>query len=243
MPVTFPGAGLSPGSLTWPGGAYPNGTFPGAGAFPGSSLFPWAGSLVTPGERQMVRRAVAAYFGGSLVTSDAGVCYQGGPLTAFGLGTAYPYSVKGVPDSYFTAGMPDGQNWGVVMSTTKLTRRNIRDSYGGGTSGWRMRKYAIDCKLELQCELEHIETAGAGLDDLIDQMHALIAADRNLGTKAAYEAGTSPLLIIQAGEGKGGAGGPGITDDTDPLEGIDGQRGRYRGTAVVSFEVLTMVAS
>lgn len=43
------------------------------------------------GERQQVRNAVAAYFGGTLVTADAGTCYQGGSLTSYGLGTAYPY--------------------------------------------------------------------------------------------------------------------------------------------------------
>ena len=198
---------------------------------------------VTASERELVRLAVAAYFGGSLVTTDAGTCYQGGPLTASGLGTFYPYTVRGVPDEYYTAGQPDGQNWGCVMSTTKLERVTTRDSYGGATSGWRSRRYAIECEIALICELPHIEVAGAGLDNLIDAMFSLLAADRNLGTKAAYVAGTSPLLIIQAGEGKGGQGGPGFRDLTEKFEALDAEKGRYAAMATVSFEVFTMVAS
>lgn len=189
------------------------------------------------GERQLVRLAVAAYFGGTQAT-DGEVKFQGGPLAPFGLGTAYPYSVRHAPDTDYTAGAAAGRNWGVVMSTTRVRRTNVRVSYGGGTSGWRARKYAIECQLELLAELEHIEVAGAGLDDLIDQFAVMIAADRNLGTKAAYEAGTSPLLVIQAGEGH-----EGITDETDRFEAIDNKEGRYRGTATVAFEVLVMVAS
>lgn len=188
------------------------------------------------GERQLVRLAIAAYFGGTLVTADAGVACQGGPLTAHGLGTAYPYSVKGVPDSYYTAGQPDGQGYGVIMSTTKVQRRTVRDSYGGATSGWRMRRYAITCELAMICELPHIEVAGAALDNLIDAFYALIAADRTLGTNGA----PGGVQIIQAGEGNG-AGGPGIDDVTDKFEEIDHDKGRYAAAATVSFEVLTMV--
>jgi hypothetical protein len=188
------------------------------------------------GERQQVRRAVASYFGGSLVTSDAGICYQNGPLTGYGLGTAYPYSVKGVPDAYYTAGMPSGTNWGCVLSTTRVTRTNTRDSYGGKTSGFRARKYRITCEIALICELPHIEVAGAGLDDLIDQVHALIAADRTLGTT---NQATGQRLIIQAGEGKGA--GEGIEDATDKFECIDKDKGRYAAEATVTFTALTMV--
>lgn len=184
------------------------------------------------GERQLVRNAVAQYFGGPLVTSDAGTCYQGGPLVSFGLGTAYPYTVRHVPDAYFTAGMPAGQDWGVVMSTTRVERGSMRDSYGGRFSGWRARTYVITCELALICELPHIEVAGAGLDDLIDQVHALIAADRTLGTSGA----PNGVQILQAGEGR-----TGIRDVTGKFEAIDEAKGRYAGEATVTFDVLTMV--
>lgn len=215
----------------------------------GLAILDEAGALILDeaglqlGERELVRLAVASYFGGSLVTADAGTCYQGGPLTASGLGTWFPYTVRGVPDEYYQAGQPMGQGWGVIASTTRLERVTTRDSYGGATSGWRSRRYAVTADLTMICELPHIEVAGAALDNLIDAMFALLAADRNLGTKAAYNAGTSILLIIQAGEGKGGQGGPGLRDLTEKFEALDAEKGRYAAQATVEFECFTMVAS
>jgi hypothetical protein len=184
------------------------------------------------GERQLVRLAVAQFFGGPQVQADGGTYFQGGPLTASGLGTAYPYSVRNVPDPYFTAGMPPGQDWGVVMSTTRVERGSVRDSYGGKASGWRARTYVITCELALICELPHIEVAGAGLDDLIDGMHALIAADRTLGTNGGY----TGVQVIQAGEGRAG-----IRDVTEKFAALDPDKGRYAGEATVTFDALTMV--
>jgi hypothetical protein len=187
------------------------------------------------GERQQVRLAVAEYFGGTLVT-DGEVKFQGGPLTAYGLGTAYPYTVRGFPDSDYTAGMPSGQNWGAVMSTTALARTSIRDSYGGGTSGWRAVTYRVTCLLQVLAETEHLETAGAGLDDLLEQCRVLIAADRTLGTTGgAYASLPGGRLIIQAGEGRNG-----ITDETEPMVLIDPVKGRSAGGARLIFDVLTM---
>jgi hypothetical protein len=190
------------------------------------------------GDRQLVRNAIAAYFGGTLVTADAGTAYQGGPLTAYGLGTAYPYSVKGIPDQYFTEGQPAGQGWGVVLGITKVMRVTKRDSYGGATSGWRARRYRIICELALICELPHIEVAGAGLDDLIDQVHALIYADRTLGTTSATYAAQGGRLIVEAGENPFG-----IEDQTDKFQPLDSAKGRYTGDATVTFEALTMVSA
>src|SRR6266567_1689466 len=176
----------------------------------GSPVLDEAGTV--QGERQLVRLAVASYFGGAEVTTDAGVCFQGGPLAASGLGTAYPYTVRHVPDEYYTAGMPDGQDWGCVLSTTSVRRRTARDSYGGRTSGWRQRAYTIECEIALICELPHIEVAGAGLDDLIDAIHALIYADRTLGTNGA----PNGVQILQAGEGRAG-----IEDATGKFAALD----------------------
>jgi hypothetical protein len=185
-------------------------------------------------ERQLVRLAVASYFGGAKVTADAGTCFQGGPLTAFGLGTAYPYTVRNVPDEYYTAGMPAGQNWGAVMSTTRVERNTRLDSYGGQTSGYWARRYTIECEIALICELPHIEVAGAALDDLIDKVHALIYADRTLGTNG----GASGLQILQAGAGRAG-----IRDVTGKFAALDEVKGRYAAEATVTFEALTMVTA
>lgn len=189
------------------------------------------------GDRQLVRNAIAAYFGGTLVTADAGTCYQNGLLTSYGLGTAYPYQVKGVPDPYYFAGMPAGPQWGAVMGL-RADRDTTRDSYGGATSGWRKRMYTITCELVVISLAAHVETAGAGLDDLIDAMHALIYDDRTLGTTGEdYPGGR---LIIQAGENPYG-----IKDSTPvwaPVKSGD-EHSRWFGEGVVSFTALTMVAA
>lgn len=192
------------------------------------------------GDRQLVRRAVAAYFGGTQVPGDQGICYQNGPLASAGLGTAYPYQVKGVPDPYYFAGMPPGQGWGTVMGL-KVERSTKRDSYGGATSGWRKRVYTVTCELVVISQLPHIETAGAGLDDLIDGMHGLIYADRTLGTTGGiYNTLANGRLIQQAGENPYG-----IQDRTLPWLPVndDKDRGRYVGEAEVSFDAVTMVAA
>jgi len=182
------------------------------------------------GERQQVRLAVAAFFGGILVT-DGEVKFQNGPLTAYGLGTAYPYTVRNAPDTDYTAGMPAGQNWGCVLSTTAMTRQTLREGYGGPTSGYRGRTYTVTCQIELIAETAHLETAGAGLDDLIDQMHAMVYADRNLGTMTA-----DSVLILQAGEGR-----TGIRDTTEPMVLVNPDKGRSAGGATVTFDAFTMV--
>lgn len=180
------------------------------------------------GDRQLVRLAVAAFFGGTQVT-DGEVKFQGGPLTAYGLGTAYPYSVRHAPDTDYTAGAAAGRNWGCVLSTTRVRRTVTLDSYGGPSSGIWLRKYTITCEIGLICELAHIEVAGAGLDDLIDQAEALIFADRTLGTT-----GSSSIRILTAGTDKAA-----IVDETDRFAEIDKDKGRYAAQASITFQALT----
>jgi hypothetical protein len=190
---------------------------------------------MTTGDRQLVRLAVAAYFGGTQQTTpDGGVYYQGGPLASAGLGTAYPYKVKGgAPDRFYTLGEDDGTGWGTVLTVRLSTVRNARDSYGGKTSGWRERHYTVVCSLDVISYLPHIEVAEAAFDDLANGMDALIYADRTLGTTSdAYPTGR---LITQAGEGRAGIehGEPEWSDEED--------RGRGRGGMDYTFEALTMV--
>lgn len=182
------------------------------------------------GDRQLVRLAVAQFFGGMQVTSGNEVKFQGGPLTAYGLGTAYPYSVRHAPDTDFTAGQAAGQNWGCILSTTKVRRTVTLDSYGGPSSGIWLRKYVITCEIALIAELAHIEVAGAGLDDLIDQFDALIFADRTLGTNS----GSGGVKILTAGTDKNS-----IVDETDRFSEIDREKGRYAGMATITFQALT----
>ena len=188
------------------------------------------------GDRQLVREAVAAYFGGSLVTADAGIAYQGGPLAAQGLGTAFPYLIKGgAPDTYYTLGEPDGTSWGAVMTVHLGPVRNTRDSYGGATSGWRKRLYTVVCSLDVISYAEHLEGAEAPLDDLVNAMDDLIYADRTLGTTGEDFPGGR--LIMQAGENPAG-----ITHG-EPQWSTESDRGRGRGGMDYTFDVLTMVSA
>jgi hypothetical protein len=189
------------------------------------------------GDRRLVRNAVAAYFGGTLVTADAGTCYQNGPLASAGLGTAFPYLIKGgAPDTYYTLGEPSGTQWGAVM-TVHLGVVTLRDSYGGATSGWRARRYRVRCSLDVISYADHLEQAEAPLDDLVNGMDALIYADRTLGTTSPVYAAQGGRLIIQAGEKPFGIvhGEPEWTTEAD--------RGRGRGGIDYEFEALTMVAA
>lgn len=190
------------------------------------------------GDRRLVREAVAAYFGGTLQTEDAGIYYQGGPLAPAGLGTAYPYKIKkGAPDAYYTVGEPDGTGWGAVLTVALAPTRIIRDSMGGQTSGWRERHYTTVCSFDVISYEPHLETAEAGFDDLLDAFLALIYADRTLGTTNAVLYPVTGRLITQAGEGRQGI------DIGAPDWQVEDDRGRGRGGIDVTFDVLTMVAA
>ena len=190
------------------------------------------------GDRQLVRNAVAAYFGGTLETADAGVYYQGGPLSASGLGTAFPYKIKkGAPDVFYTLGEADGTGWGAVM-TVSLGVANTRDSYGGATSGWRKRIYTVTCALDVISYLPHLEQAESAFDDLVSAMDTLFYADRTLGTTGGiYNTLANGRLIQEAGEGRNG-----IKHGT-PEWSVEGDRGRGEGGMDYTFDVLTMVAA
>lgn len=188
------------------------------------------------GNRQQVREAIAAYFGGILVTADAGICFQGGPLVSAGLGSAFPYKVKkSAPDEYYTQGMAAGAGWGAVL-TVSLRAQIGRIAIGGATSGWRARRYDTVCSLEVLSYEPHLETAEAGLDDLIDALIGLIYADRTLGT-------TNPVLypppvgrlITQAGEAPRGI------DVGLPEFTVADDRGKARGGVDITFETYTVV--
>jgi hypothetical protein len=190
--------------------------------------------MTTAGDRRLVRQAVAAYFGGSLQTADAGIYYQGGPLASAGLGTAYPYKIKkGAPDAYYTQGAPDGQGWGAVLTVSLAEQRITRQALGGKTSGWRTRRYTTACALDIISYLPHLETAEANVDDLVDAFIGLIYADRTLGTtSSAYPTGR---LITQAGEAPAGI----AVSAAD--WSVEADRGRGEGGLTITFDCDTFV--
>ena len=192
------------------------------------------------GDRHLVREAVAAYFGGTKEATDLGEYYQGGPLAAAGLGAAWPFPPKGLPDKLFTQGVPAGFAWGAVMlvqSPHRLTRRRPEGAMGGPTSGWRARRYTVTCELLALSYEPYVETAEAGLDDLLDLIEGQVYLDRTLGTTNAVLYPATGRLITEAGEGP-----EGIVTAPEPFAPVEGSdRGSYGGYATVTFTALTMV--
>lgn len=189
---------------------------------------------MTAGDRRLVRQAVAGYFGGAQSAEDGGIYFQGGPLAALGLGTAFPYLVKGsAPDSFYTAGAAAGFGWGAALTVSLGPERIMRSAWGGPVSGWRKRMYETRCSFDVISYEPHLEQAEAGLDDLVDAFLGLIYADRTLGTTSPdYPTGR---LITQAGEDPAG-----ITVGPAEWE-ADPDRGEGRGGLMVTFDSLTMV--
>lgn len=192
------------------------------------------------GDRQNVRQAIAAYFGGAQCVDDAGIYYQGGPLTPYGLGTAYPYLIKGgPPDAYFTAGQPEGTGFGAIMSVYLEQVPIRRIAISGPTSGWRARTYRVRCSFEVISYQQHLETAEAAFDTLLDQWLLLLYADRTLGTTSNVLYPNPPYfgnrLIQQAGEGPFGL----LVDEAG--WDVDGDRGRGEGGITITFDAETVV--
>lgn len=189
------------------------------------------------GDRQLVREAIAAYFGGTLQTADAGVYYQNGPLVGAGLGTAFPYKVKGgAPDEFYTEGMESGVQWGAVLTVNLGTATIRRKAVAGKVSGFRMRRYMAVCSFEVLSYAPHLETAEQGLDNLVDAFISLIYADRTLGSTNPALYPNPPYfgnrLIEQAGEGPDA-----VLDTGEPEFTVEPDRGRARGGITVTFNV------
>lgn len=189
------------------------------------------------GDRQLVREAIAAYFGGTLQTADAGVYYQNGPLTSAGLGTAFPYKVKGgAPDQFYTEGMEAGAQWGAVLTVGLSPVTIRRKAIAGKVSGFRMRRYMAVCSIEVLSRAPHLETAEQGLDNLVDALIGLIYADRTLGSTNPALYPNPPYfgnrLIEQAGEGPDC-----VLDTGEPEFTVDADRGEAKGGITVTFNV------
>jgi hypothetical protein len=192
-------------------------------------------------DRQNVRQAAAAYFGGGQVADDAGIYYQGGPLTVYGLGTAAPYLIKGsAPDQWFTAGQAAGAAFGAVMSVHLDTQPTTRIAIGGPASGWRQKRFRVRCGLEVISYDLHLEAAETALDTLLGQWEALLYQDRTLGTSGNPLYPDPPYfgnrLIQEAGERPYGYM-IGSSDDWF----VEQDRGRAYGGIEITFDAVVTV--
>lgn len=196
---------------------------------------------MAPGYRQLVKRAVAQYFGGAeQVGAEAlGIYYGQGPLVGFGLNNAWPYQAKGIPDIlYFgsggvSGGEVPGESFGAILTVELLRNKIIRQALGGPVSGWRDIETPVVCYMEMQSTFTYAEQAETAADDLIEAFIELIYQDRTLGTTGGYPNLPDSRLIVEAGEKPYG-----IESVLDPGF-VDEDRGRVVFEGTVQFNVST----
>lgn len=194
-----------------------------------------------PGYRQLVKRAVAQYFGGAeQVGAEAlGIYYGQGPLVNNGLNNAWPYQAKGVPDIlYFGSGgvaggeIP-GESFGAILLVELGRNKITRQALGGPVSGWREIETPVLCHLDMQSTFTYAEQAETAADDLVEAFIELIYLDRTLGTTGGYPTYPDTRLIVEAGEKPYGI-------ESELLPGyVDEDRGRVVFEAEVQFNVST----
>lgn len=184
--------------------------------------------LQPPRYRQLLKRAVAAYFGGAeqVALEGLGIYYTNGPLYTTGLTTAWPYQPKRVPDPLFfsLAGSAAGAILTVELGQNLLTRQAL----AGPVSGWRDMETPVVCHLFAQSTYPHAEQAETFMDDLIEAFVELIFLDRTLGTTNPVLYPNPPWpdnrLIVEAGEKPAG-----IRSVMDPAE-MENERTLIHGT-------------
>src|SRR5277367_2604433 len=193
---------------------------------------------MAPGYRQLVKRAIASYFGGAeqVALEGLGIYYSNGPLYTQGLTTAWPYQAKRVPDELFYS--LAGQSAGCIMTVQLLENAITRQALGGPVSGWRDIETPVVCHLFMQSTYQHAEQAETFLEDLVESLIELIYLDRTLGTTnpVLYPTYPDTRLIVEAGEKPYG-----IHSVTDPIEMPEGgdMGGRSLGHGAVRFNAGT----
>lgn len=194
--------------------------------------------MAVSGDRQLVRNAIAAYFGGTQQTTpDGGVYYQGGPLSALGLGTVYPYRIKGsAPGTFYTQGTPAGFGWGAVMTVTLGEANGDRYS-----QQWRVRHYSAVCYLEGKSFEPQLTVSEEGFDDLIDAIQAMVWADPALGTTDQSAYPLTGRLITQAGEAAPSVGISGVKAAEPQWEAKE--RGMAWGGTTITFAADTFIVT
>lgn len=169
----------------------------------GSSLSPITGSggvilpkMVLAGSqsnrpvtsRSLVRQGVGAYLGGTWVEDIRG--YQGGSLTANGLGTVRVGFPKRLDFNNFVAGAAAGRGMGAFMIVTFAHEREYRRAMAGppvstaGTitsGGIKFIQYTVTLHVFHIAQKGYAEDAQADVDLLIEAIKQQIRLDRTLG--------------------------------------------------------------
>lgn len=138
--------------------------------------------------RADVRDGIATYFGGQYLPDAR--CYREGPLLPYGLATLRAYVPKRENDADYTVGLAPGRAMGAYAVVYLAETNERREAFGGPTSGWRHRIYAVTLHLYHLATKALAEDAQADVDELLEAAVALIHADRTLGD-AVMQAGES----------------------------------------------------
>lgn len=133
--------------------------------------------------RLTVRHAAATYLGGKGLPS-VGTIYASPPKLSRG-GDAYE-------------GLASGVASGSVIYVEVLDSHELREGFGGETSGKKMVTHALRLHLLFRSKARTAQDAMDDHDTLIEALLAALRADRTLGSAT----GAAPIL--QAGEGPSG---------------------------------------
>lgn len=137
--------------------------------------------------RQTVRAAVASYFAAPAVS---------------GLNKVFTSMPKRIEGTWFRYGQPAGTKTGAVAFVHLVSENEERRSIGGEHAGQKWVHYEVELQIYCHSIQAHSEDAMADFDTVIDNVKALLRADRRLDDyPVIFEAGEK-YLDGQYGEPK-----------------------------------------
>lgn len=144
--------------------------------------------------RADIRRGIAAYFGGPVVTPDD--WYRSSPLSGFGLAGVKAYYQDRFKDNEYFTDLPEVRT-GAIMCVHLNDDTEKRLAFGGILDA----PFNVSLFLFFLTLTPSQADAQADRDDLLEAVRALIRADPTLGMGINSDA---PTKVTQAGEGEAG---------------------------------------
>jgi hypothetical protein len=152
---------------------------------------------VTATSRQIVRTAIAQFFGGTAYDQEARAYRGNGPLLSYGLSSVRAYQPKRVSDIDYVKAQAAGRGMGAYMVVELPADNEIRRALPAGTGKKRIT-YTVVLHIFHLAHQDHAEDAEADVDGLLEEVKAQIRSDVTLGartTAGIYQAGENPSGI------------------------------------------------
>jgi len=149
---------------------------------------------VTTTTRQTVRNGIAQYFGGTVYDQEARAYRGAGPLASSGLSTVRAYQPKRMSDVDYVYNQAAGRGMGAAMVIELPSDVESRDAKPAVTGRKRINYTVILHCFHLAYQT-HSEDAGPDVDNLVEQIKALIRQDVTLGGAVNLQAGESRAHI------------------------------------------------